>query len=108
MKRSSLAIIVALSLGCGTEPSGILTLTVEDLQQFILTATVDVRGTVTREPVSETPVIVSIVGGSATVSDTIVGGQFTFTVQLKTNQENQLSVTAFDGTGSIAPAVDGG
>ncbi len=105
MKRSSLAIIVALSLGCGTEPSGILTLTVEDLPQFILTATVDVRGTVTREPVSETPVIVSIVGGSATVSDTIVGGQFTFTVGLKTNQENQLSVTAFDGTGSIAPGV---
>ena len=73
MKRSLLATAAAISLGCGTEPSGILTLTDADLPQFILTTTVDVRGTVTREPISETPVIVSIVGGSAGVSDTVVG-----------------------------------
>ncbi len=104
MKRSSLAIVVALSIGCGSEPSGTLTLTVDALPQFVLTATVDVRGTVSRVPASETPMIVSIAGGLATVSDT-VDGQFSLTVQLKLNQENQLSVTAFDGTGSIADAV---
>ncbi len=104
MKRSSLAIVVALSLSCGTEPSGTLTLTVEDLPKFILTATVNVRGTVTRVPASDTPVIVSIVGGSATVSDT-VDGQFLFGVPLNPNQDNQLSVMAVDGTGSIADAV---
>ena len=104
MKRSLLAIVVALSLSCGTEPSGTLTLTVEALPQFILTATVDVRGTVSRDPASDTPVIVTIAGASETVSDT-VDGQFSLTVQLKRNQENQLSVMAFDGTGSIADAV---
>ncbi len=104
MKRSSLAIVVALSLSCGTEPSGTLTLTVEDLPQFALPTALAVRGSVSRDPVSDTPKIVAIAGASETVSDT-VDGQFSFTVRLKPNQENQLSVMAFDGTGSIADAV---
>ena len=104
MKRSSLAFVIALSLSCGTEPSGTLTLTVEPLPEFALATSLAVRGSISRDPASETSTIVTIAGASETVSDT-VKGSFTFTVQLKPNQENQLSVMAFDGTGSIADAV---
>jgi len=90
-------------LGCGTAP-GILTLTVEDLPKFSLSSSIVVRGTVTREPPSDTPLILTIAGGNATVSDT-VDTNFNVTVQLKLNQENQLSITAFDGTGSVANAI---
>ena len=103
MRRSSLVLSLTFLLGCGTEP-GMLTLTVEDLPKFSLSSSIVVRGTVTREPPSDTPLILTIAGGNATVSDT-VDTNFNVTVQLKLNQENQLSITAFDGTGSVANAI---
>ena len=103
MRRSSLVLSLAFLLGCGTEP-GILMLTVEDLPKFSLSSSIVVRGTVTREPPSDTPLILTIAGANATVSDT-VDTNFNVTVQLKLNQENQLSITAFDGTGSVANAI---
>jgi hypothetical protein len=104
MRRLPFAISVVLAISCGTEPSGTLTLTVEDLPEFWPDASLDVRGTVTREPSSDTPVILTVAGGGETVQDT-VGGTFNFSVPLKLNQENQLSIMAYDGTGSIADAV---
>ncbi len=104
MRRSSLVLSLAFLLGCGTEPPATLTLTVEDLPKFSLSSSIPVRGTVTREPPSDTPIIVTITGGAATASDT-VDTKFGFTVQLKLNQENQLSVMAFDGKGSVADAI---
>jgi hypothetical protein len=104
MRRLAFAVSVVLAISCGTEPSGTLTLTVEDLPEFWPDASLDVRGTVTREPASDTPVILTVAGGSETIKDT-VDGTFNFSVPLKLNQENQLSIMAFDGTGTIADAV---
>lgn len=47
---------------------GTLTLTVEDLPKFSLSV---VRGTVTRQPASDTPIILTIAGGAETVFDTV-------------------------------------
>ncbi len=104
MRPSSLLLSLAFLLGCGTEPPATLTLTVEDLPKFSPSSSIVVRGTVAREPSSDTPIIVTIAGGAATVSDS-VDANFSFTVQLKPNQENQLSIMAFDRKGSVADAI---
>ena len=104
MRRSSLVLSLAFLLGCGTEPPGTLTLTVDDLPKFSPTRSITVSGTVTREPSSDTPIIVAVAGGSKTVSDS-VDTSFSFLVLLKSNQENQLSITAFDRKGSVADAI---
>ncbi len=104
MRRSSLVLSLAFLLGCGTGPLATLTLTVDDLPKFSPSSSIVVRGTVAREPSSDTPIIVTIAGGTATVSDT-VDTNFNFTVRLKRNQENQLSIMAFDGKGSVADAI---
>ena len=70
MRRLAFAVSVVLAISCGTEPSGTLTLTVEDLPEFWPDASLDVRGTVTREPSSDTPVILTVAGGGETVQDT--------------------------------------
>jgi len=74
MTRSSLVLSLAFLLGCGTGPPATLTLTVADLPKFSLTSSIVVRGTVTREPPSDTPIIVTIAGGAETVSDTVDAG----------------------------------
>ncbi len=104
MTRSSLVLSLAFLLGCGTGPPATLTLTVEDLPKFSLTSSIVVRGTVSREPPSDTPIIVTIAGGAATVPPDTVDANFNFTVQLKLNQENQLSIMAFDSKGSVGDA----
>ena len=104
MRRSSLVLSLAFLLGCGTGPPATLTLTVDDLPKFSPSSSIVVHGTVAREPSSDTPIIVTIAGGVATVSDT-VDTNFNFTVRLKPNQENQLSIMAFDGKGSVADAI---
>ena len=50
---------------------GTLTLTVEDLPKFSLSSSIVIRGTVTREPPSDTPLILTIAGGAETVFDTV-------------------------------------
>ena len=104
MRHSSLVLSLAFLLGCGTEPPGTRTLTVEDLPKFSLSSSIVVRGTIARQPASDTPIIVTIAGGTTTVSDT-VDTNFNFTVQLKLNQENQLSIAAFDLKGSVSNAI---
>ena len=71
MRHSSLVLSLAFLLGCGTEPPGTLTLTVEDLPKFSLSSSIVVRGTVTRQPASDTPIILTIAGGAETVFDTV-------------------------------------
>ena len=70
MRRSSSVLSLAFLLGCGTEP-GILTLTAEDLPKFSLSSSIVIRGTVTRQPASDTPIILTIAGGAETVFDTV-------------------------------------
>ena len=48
-----------------------LTLTVEDLPKFSLSSSIVVRGTVTRQPASDTPIILTIAGDAETVFDTV-------------------------------------
>ncbi len=104
MRHSSLVLSLAFLLGCGTEPPGTLTLTVDDLPKFSPSSSIVVSGTVAREPSSDAPIIVTIAGGSKTVSDS-VDANFSFTVQLRLKRENQLSIMAFDRKGSVADAI---
>ena len=71
MKHSSLVLSLAFLLGCGTEPPGTITLTVEDLPKSSLSSSIVVRGTIARQPSSDAPIILTIAGGATTVSDTV-------------------------------------
>ena len=51
-----------------------LTLTVEDLPKFSLSSSIVIRGTVTRQPPSDTPIILTIAGGAETVFRLVSGG----------------------------------
>ena len=101
MKRILSWMAAGVVAACGTEP-GILLITVNNLPDFSSTATITVSGTVTRDPPADTPVVLAIAGGVSTVSDTLAGTSFSFNVQLNLNQENQLVLTASDGTGSVS------
>ena len=101
MRRSWFVIGLCVAAGCGTEPSGVLTITLNDLPEFTSERTITVSGTITRAPASDIPVVVAVAGGQETVSDT-VQGSFSFEVGIAANAETQLAVTASDGTGTIS------
>ena len=103
IRRLSLVFALA-GVGCGTEPSGILTVTLDEVPEFTATTSIQVSGSVTRDPVAETLIFVTIAGGTETVSDT-VQDRFDFAVELNDNQENQLAVTARDLTGTVSNPV---
>lgn len=103
MRRSLFVAGLGIVAGC-SEPSGILTITLTALPGFTADTSIQVSGSVTRTPPSETAFVVTIAGGVETVMDT-VAGPFEATVQLNDNQENQLAITAFDGTGAVADPV---
>lgn len=101
MRRSWFVIGLWVAAACGTEPSGVLTITLIDLPEFTKERTITVAGTVSRTPVSDTPIVVAVAGGQQTVSDT-VQGSFSFEIGIRANAETQLAVTASDGTGTIS------
>ena len=101
MRRSWFVAGLWVAAGCGTEPSGVLTITLNDLPEFTSERTITVAGTVTRTPAFETPIVVAVAGGQQSVSDT-VQGSFSFQIGIAANAETQLAVTASDGTGSIS------
>lgn len=101
MKRLLSWLAVGLVTACGTEP-GILIITVNDLPDFSSTVTITVSGSVTRDPPADTPIVVAVAGGAATLTDTLASTAFSLNVQLNPNQENTLVVTASDGTGSVS------
>ncbi len=104
MRRSLLVVGLGIVAGCSSEPSGVLTITLTALPEFTPDTSIQVSGTITRTPPSETAFVVTIAGGVETVTDT-VAGSFDATVILRDNQENQLAITAFDGTGAVAAPV---
>ena len=101
MRRSLFAAGLGIVVGCSSEPSGVLTITLTALPEFTADTSIQVSGTITRTPPSKTAFVVTIAGGVETVTDT-VAGSFDATVRLIANQENQLAITAFDGTGAVA------
>ena len=104
MRRSLFVAGLGIMVGCSSEPSGVLIITLTALPEFTADTSIQVSGTITRTPPSETAFVVTIAGGVETVTDT-VAGSFGATVRLIDNQENQLAITAFDGTGAVADPV---
>ena len=104
MRHKLFVFLSVVTVGCGTEP-GLLMVTVNDVPQFIIEPSVTIVGSVTRDPPKETPIVVTIAGGFLTVLDTLDGSNFSLPVTLKEDQENQLAVTASDGTGAISQPV---
>lgn len=104
MRRSLFVAGLGIVAGCSSEPSGVLTITLTALPEFTADTSIQVSGNITRTPPSKTAFVVTIAGAVETVTDT-VAGSFGATVKLKDNQENQLAITAFDGTGAVADPV---
>lgn len=97
---TGLATVVA---SCGTDPTAILTISMNAFPEFTSETGVDLSGTVTRDPPDDKPIIVTVAGGTNIVTDT-TDGAFQFRVNLNRNRENQLAITAHDQTGAISQA----
>lgn len=99
-----LSLGAVLLLGaCGTEPSAVLTITLDDVPSPVRSATVAISGLVTRTPAKETTIIVTAAGGQTAASDTAgVGGRFTVEVSLNPNTRHQIVLTAQDASGAVS------
>jgi len=104
MKRVVLnSICAALLAGCGTEPSGTLTVSVDAIPSLVTDVDITVSGSVSRSPSSEAVMVIALAGAASTKTDTLpADGKFSLAVRLRANQENQLAITASDETGSVS------
>ena len=91
---------------CSTEPQGTLEITLDPLAKITSATSVTIGGGVTRTPVKTTTIVVRASGGLGTPVDTVRGGRFALKIDLNTNAQNQLALTASDATGAASPAVN--
>lgn len=89
---------------CGTEPSAVLTITLDNAPSLVRSATVAISGLVTRTPAKETTIIVTAAGGQTAAADTAgAGGRFTVEVSLNPDARNEIVLTAQDASGAVSP-----
>lgn len=97
--------MIAVALGAQACADGEATLivTLNQLPEFATSVDLSVSGIVTRTPLKETTILVTVSGGASAVVDTAgPAGDFNLGVTLVANSPNTLTITAQDAQGNVS------
>lgn len=110
VRRAALGLTVlaatAFLEGCADQQATLI-VTLNQVPEFATTIDLTVSGIVTRTPLKETTILVTVSGGASAAVDTAgPAGDFSLSVTLVANSVNTLTITAQDAQGNVSePAI---